>query len=188
MRAHFFKDTVKQFEKSNLDVTFYFDYVCNLKVTYRGVIIMKFGLQRWYSNGFGRSPMTANTLGWIRIAVFGFAGLVCASYSVLVLLTGTPNPISPWLPGVSGVAAAIIIWLSAIVAGRREASIAHDELYKLEWGFAIRLSYWFAIVLYPLFGVLMALGLVSSESAFAAMGTATGAAPLLSFCIINLRG
>lgn len=75
-----------------------------------------------------------------------------------------------------------------MAAGRRNSGIAHDELYKLEWGRAIKFSFWFAIALYPLFGIFMVLGWVSSTTAFAAMGTASGAAPLLTFCIINLRG
>ena len=132
--------------------------------------------------------MNADILARIRIAVFGGAGLVCASYSILALATGTPDPMSPWLPGVFGIAAATVMWISAMAAGLHEAGIAHDELYKLEWGLAVKFSYWFAIGLYPVFGVFLALGWVSPTTAFAAMGTATGAAPLLSFCIINLRG
>jgi hypothetical protein len=136
----------------------------------------------------GDAAMNADMLARIRIALFGMAGLVCATYSILSLVTDTPNPISPWLPGASGMAAGIAMWISAAAAGRHNASIAHDELYKLEWGRAIKFSYWFAIALYPLFGILMALGWVSPTTTFAAMGTASGAAPLLSFCIINLRG
>lgn len=136
----------------------------------------------------GDAAMNADMIARIRIGVFGMAGLACASYSVLALVTDTPNPISPWLPGASGVAAGVVMWLSAMAAGRRNARIAHDELYKLEWGRAIKFSYWFAVALYPLFGIFMALGWVSPITTFAAMGTATGAAPLLSFCMINLRG
>ena len=132
--------------------------------------------------------MTADTLARIRIFVFGLAGLICAAYSLVAVATNTPDPISPWLPAVSGGVAALVMWSSAFSAGRRVAEIAHDELYKVEWGRALTVSYWFALALYPLFGVLMALGGVSPLTAFAAMGTATGAAPMLSFCIINLRG
>ena len=102
--------------------------------------------------------------------------------------TNTPNPISPWLPGTSGVVAALVMWSSAFSAGRRVAEIAHDELYKSEWSRAIKFSYWFAIALYPLFGVSIALGWASSITAIDAMGTAIGATPMLSFCFINLRG
>lgn len=132
--------------------------------------------------------MDAETLARIRILAFGSAGLICAAYSILALVTDTPNLISPWLPGVSGAVAALVMWSSAIFAGRHVAGIAHDELYKLEWGRAIKFSYWFAIALYPLFGLFMTLNWVSPTTTFAAMGTATGAAPMLSFCVINLRG
>lgn len=132
--------------------------------------------------------MNADTLARIRILVFGLAGLICISYSFMAVASNTPNPISVWLPGVSGLAAALVMWTSSWLAGRRAAGIAHDELYKLEWGRAVKFSYWFAIALYPLFGLFMYLGSISSSTAFAAMGTATGAAPLLSFCFINLRG
>lgn len=132
--------------------------------------------------------MNADTLSRIRITVFGLAGLVCAAYSVLAIIGDTPRPISPWLPGASGIAAGIVMWSSAFLAGRRNAGIAHDELYRLEWGQAVKFSYWFAVALYPLFGILMVTGVVTASTSFAAMGTATGAAPMLSFCVINLRG
>lgn len=132
--------------------------------------------------------MNADTLARIRILVFGLAGLICISYSLMAVATNTPNPISTWLPGVSGLAAAFVVWTSSWLAGRRVAGIAHDELYKVEWGRAIKFSYWFALALYPLFGLFMFLGWISATTVFAAMGTATGAAPMLSFCFINLRG
>lgn len=132
--------------------------------------------------------MKPDTLAQIRIAVFALAGLVCASYSMLAFASDTPNPMSPWLPGVFGAAAGIVMWLSAKMAGQRNAGIAHDELYKLEWGQAVKFSYWFAIALYPLFGVFLTLGWIAPITAFASMGTASGAAPMLAFCVINLRG
>ncbi|MEP5153266.1 hypothetical protein [Planktotalea sp.] len=132
--------------------------------------------------------MNADMIARIRLAVFALAGLVSASYSIMAIATNTPSPMSPWLPGVCGVAAGIVVWLSARLAGRRNACIAHDELYKLEWAKAVRRSYWFAISLYPIFAILMALDVVTPITAFAAMGTAAGSAPLLIFCMINVRG
>ena len=76
--------------------------------------------------------MNADTLARIRILVFGLAGLTCAAYSLMAVATNTPNPISPWLPGTSGVVAALVMWSSAFSAGRRAAEIAHDELYESE--------------------------------------------------------
>lgn len=131
--------------------------------------------------------MNADTLAKIRLFGFGCAGIICAVYSVAALATNTSNPMSPWLPGVSGFAAGALIWISAFAAGRRVAGIAHDELYQIEWSKAVRFSYWFAILLYPLFGVMLANGWIAQGTAFASMGTATGAAPMLAFCIITLR-
>jgi hypothetical protein len=110
--------------------------------------------------------MNVETLSKIRLFGFAVAGLVCAGYSLAALASNSPDPFAPWLPAVSGVAAAAIIWVSALSAG---------------------FAYWFAILLYPIFAVLMALGWVSSPTAFASMGTASGAAPLLAFCFITLR-
>lgn len=131
--------------------------------------------------------MNADTLSRIRIAVFGLAGLVCLSYSALALTGDTPRPFSPWLPGASGFAAGMVMWLSAISAGPRAAGMAHDELFWLEWGRAVRFSYWFSISLYPIFGVFMVLDWIAPSTSIAAMGTAAGAAPMLAFCVINLR-
>lgn len=132
--------------------------------------------------------MNADRLAQIRITVFALAGLICATYSGLAIAGDTPRPFSPWLPGASGAAAGAILWISALLAGRRTAGIAHDELYRLEWGQAVRVSYWFSILLYPVFGGLLAFDMLGWSSAFAAMGTAAGAAPMLAFCVITLRG
>ncbi|WP_293447542.1 hypothetical protein [Planktotalea sp.] len=70
--------------------------------------------------------MNTDTLTKIRFFGFAAAGLVCASYSVAALATNTPNPMSPWLPGIAGFAAAALIWVSAISAGRRTADAAFD--------------------------------------------------------------
>ena len=135
-----------------------------------------------------QSIFNAETLARIRIGVFGLTGLVCAVYSVLAIAGDIPNPMPAWLPAVFGVAAAIVLWISAFAAGQRNADMAFDELYHIEWGRALKIAYWFAVALYPIFGILLYQGWVSHSTAFAAMGTAIGAMPLLSYCIINLRG
>lgn len=131
--------------------------------------------------------MDATSVSRIRFVVFGAAGLICASYSVLAVLNDRPDPFTGWLPGIAGICAALLVWISARLAGTKNAGIAHDEFYKIEWGQAVRFSYWFAIALYPLFGVFLALSWVTPITAFAAMGTASGAAPMLAFCVITLR-
>lgn len=131
--------------------------------------------------------MNTETLSKIRLFGFAGAGLVCAVYSLGALATNTPDPIYRWLPAIAGLAAAALIWFSAFSAGRRTSDAAFDELYKIEWSRAVRFGYWFAILLYPVFAVPLSLGLISPVTAFASMGTASGAAPLLAFCYITLR-
>lgn len=131
--------------------------------------------------------MHAEVLSKIRLCGFAGAGLICAIYSLAALALNVPNPMSPWLPGVAGCAAGALIWISALSAGKSSATAAFDEFYLIEWNRAVRFAYWFAILLYPLFALLLSLGWISSSTAFAAMGTATGAAPMLAFCVITLR-
>ena len=49
-------------------------------------------------------------------------------------------------------------------------------------------AFWIALMLYPIFGVLIATGTVALPSAFAAMGTLTGAAYLLLFTYYGAMG
>ena len=42
-------------------------------------------------------------------------------------------------------------------------------------------AFWIALMMYPIFGILMTTGAVALPTAFAAMGTLTGAAYLLLF-------
>jgi len=132
--------------------------------------------------------MNADFLSKLRIAVLGSAGLICLAYAVLSVTWNTPQPFSPWLPGAAGVAAGATMWLCASYAGKRAAGAAYDELYQLEWGQALKISYWIAIALYPIFAIVLNFSELSGSTIFAAMGTATGAAPMLVYCIINLRG
>jgi hypothetical protein len=132
----------------------------------------------------GAKDMNTDTLARIRFVGFAATGLICASYSVMSLATNTPNPMSPWLPGL---AAGALIWMSAISAGRRTAGAAFDEFYQIEWSRAQQFAYWFAILLYSVFAVFLSFGWISPVTAFATMGTATGAALMLAFCAITLR-
>ena len=50
------------------------------------------------------------------------------------------------------------------------------------------MAYWVALLLYPIFGLLLSFGWVAPGVAFAAMGTLTGAAFLLLFVWFDLRG
>ncbi|MGB7317854.1 MAG: hypothetical protein WBC85_07795, partial [Planktotalea sp.] len=103
-------------------------------------------------------------------------------------LWDTPQPFSPWLPGATGISAAIVISLSAFAAGARNTGIAMDELYRLEWGRAVQFSYWLGLVLFIVASFAVARGWVGQSTGIAAFGTAYGASPLLLFCVITLRG
>ena len=49
-------------------------------------------------------------------------------------------------------------------------------------------AYWIELTLYPIFGILMTTGAVALPTAFAAMGTLTGAAYLLLFTYYDAMG
>ncbi len=116
------------------------------------------------------------------------AGMICLAYGVMAVFLGRPDPFLPWLPGVSGLLAAILIALGAVLAGRKNATIAHDEGYFNDSHRAQRISFWVAISLYPLFGIAIWQGWSNYHVAFAAMGTLTAASFLLLFGIFDLRG
>lgn len=132
--------------------------------------------------------MTTDQLSKFRFALFLITGLVTASYGVLALLWNTPQPFWMWLPAICGIAAWAMIWIYAIRAGKKIQHATFDELFLLEWSQAVRFAYWFAIALYPVFGLFLVFGNLADGVAFASMGTLTGAAPLLAFCVISLRG
>ena len=129
-----------------------------------------------------RSP---NTISRIRNLSMGLTGLVCLAYAALVLLTGKPDPISPWWPGAFAVATALIIAVSLFAAGSRTAEIAMDELYRARDHLAQRIGYWSAVLLYPVFGFLISQDYISLMLAFPVMGTLTGAAYLIPHTILT---
>ncbi len=123
----------------------------------------------------------------IRTAILGLTGVICVTYAALALLQGRPDPMSPWIPGVAGFGAMMIIWISAEFAGRANTRQASDELFASEWRRAVRVGYWVALWLYPAFAILLVLQLTAYPTAFAAMGTMSGAASLLTFVYLTLR-
>ena len=131
--------------------------------------------------------MNADQLSRLRFVVFLCVGLIICGYGVLALILGRPDPIWPWISTVAGVGAGALIYLSAVRSGKKVAGASFDELFDVEWRRALNLSYWVAIALYPLFVLPLAMGLLSSVTAFAAMGTLSGGAPMLLFCLITLR-
>ncbi len=132
--------------------------------------------------------ITSDTIATIRLIALAATGAICLAYAVLALALGRPDPVSPWIPLAIGIVAAAAIALTAFAAGEDASEIASDELYFAESHRAQRIGFWFAVALYPAFGVALGYGWVSFPVAFAAMGTLTGAGFLLSFAILNLRG
>lgn len=131
--------------------------------------------------------MTVDQLSRLRFVIFLIAGLIISGYGVLALIFLRPDPIWPWVPTLAGLCAVAIIYTSARRSGKKVAGASFDELFDLEWRRALVVSYWVAIGMYPLFAVPLATGLLDSPTAFAAMGTLSGGAPMLLFCMITLR-
>ena len=132
--------------------------------------------------------LTANSLSNIRVVVLALTGFVCLLYAVLALLAGSPDPISPWIPGVFGVSSAAIIAIAFVFSGSRNAEMASDEGFFSDYSKAAGTGYWTALFLYPVFAVALSSGWVSYPVAFATMGTLTGAAFLLPLVWFDLRG
>ena len=132
--------------------------------------------------------LTPPTLTRIRQIALGATGVACLSYAVLALALGRPDPMPGWIPGAFGILAGVIITATHLLAGKRAARAANDELQRAENRRALAISYWVALALYPLFGLLLALGYLTYPTAFAAMGTLTGAAYLLLTTAFDLRG
>lgn len=132
--------------------------------------------------------MTPNLLLNLRVVLFGLTGLVCLMYAVMALLTGRPDPISPWIPAAIGIGSALIIFLALLTAAPRDVGVARDEGFSVDVRRAQGIGYWVALSLYPVFGFYLANGGVRYEVAFAAMGTLTGAAFLLPFVWFDLKG
>lgn len=132
--------------------------------------------------------MSATLLSRIRLIALAATGLVCLAYGVSAMILGRPDPFPSWIPVAFGGGSALLIFLSAFAAGNRNAEIATDELYFAESHRAQIFGFWVALMMYPVFGVALGSGWIAYPVAFAAMGTLSAAAFLLSFSILNARG
>lgn len=132
--------------------------------------------------------MTVETLQIIRRYVFLIIGLTCVGYAMMYLVLGLSGVLSPFLPGVIGLLGGATIWGASLVGGHSVANAVFDELSRQEWGKALKFGYWQAVGLYPVFGMLLWLGLVEPMQSFAVMGTLTGGVPLLYYCWLDGRG
>lgn len=133
----------------------------------------------------GIVSLLPDVISRIRTLSMGLTGAVCLVYAVLVPLTGKPDPISPWWPGLCGAATALIIAVSLYTAGARSAEMAMDELYRARDHLAQRIGYWSALLLYPVFGFLIAQDQISLVLAFPIMATLTAAAYLIPHAVLT---
>ena len=131
--------------------------------------------------------MTSDKLAVLRMGVLGLTGAVCFLYAVLALALGRPDPMAWWIPGLFGAISGVLIFVGARVAGPRHAGMAFDEGYHADNHRAQRIAYWVALMLYPVFGIFLAFGLVAPAVAFATMGTITGGSYLVLFAWFDHR-
>jgi hypothetical protein len=131
--------------------------------------------------------LNTENLSRLRAAVLGLTGVCCLVYAGLVLATGRPDPVYAFLPATFGILAAIIVTIAFVLARPNQVSGAKDELFRVENARALAFGYWVAVLLYPVFALVLAFGWLSYPAAFAAMGTLTGAAYLLPFAVLTGR-
>ncbi|MCF6320880.1 MAG: hypothetical protein L3J32_03830 [Rhizobiaceae bacterium] len=129
-----------------------------------------------------QSPELISRIQSVSMGLTGVMGLI---YAGLVLATGKPEPISMWWPATFGLATALIIGISFVVAGSRVAGMATDELFNTQDNRAHRIGYWTALFLYPIFGYLIAQGYVAINLAFVAMAGLTAAAYMIPFAVLT---
>ena len=112
--------------------------------------------------------LPSDSLSTFRRIMFAITGLTCLAYAVLALLQMRPDPFPFWIPGILGLISAALIFALAAAAGRKNAQQTFDEGYIMDKRRAEAHAFWIALMLYPIFGVLMATGAVSLPAAFAA--------------------
>ena len=132
--------------------------------------------------------LTSDSLSTFRRIMFAMTGLNCLAYAVLALLQMRPDPFPFWIPGILGLISTALIFALSSAAGRKSAQQAFDEGYIMDKRRAEAHAFWVALMLYPIFGGLMAMGAVALPTAFAAMGTLTGAAYLLLLTYYDAMG
>ena len=132
--------------------------------------------------------LMSDSLSTFRRIMFAITGLTCLAYAVLALLQMRPDPFPFWIPGILGLISAALIFALAAAVGRKNALQAFDEGNIMDKRRAEAHAFWVALMLYPIFGILMATGTVALSTAFAAMGTLTGAAYLLLFTYYYAMG
>ena len=132
--------------------------------------------------------LTSDSLASFRRIMFAITGSTCLAYAVLALLQMRPDPFPFWIPGILALISVVLIFAMAAAAGRKSAQQAFNEGYITDKRRAEAHAFWVALMLYKIFGVLMATGAVALPTAFTAMGTLKGAAYLLLFTYYDAMG
>ena len=123
----------------------------------------------------------------VRTILLGITGLSCLVYAILAIAQNDPQPIWWFIPMTAGLLASVGIAIAFLLGDSSARQMAHDEMYDELNHRAQRHAYWIAVLMYPIFAVvIMATGL-SWETTFAAMGTLTGAAYLLLLTFYEWR-
>lgn len=122
--------------------------------------------------------MNDENLGLLRRCLFAITGLSCLAYAVLALTWQRPDPFAWYIPGVFGIAAAVILYVSTS-AGDAAAKHAWDERYRHLATRAAASAFWIMLFSTPLLAIAQIRDWISAETSFAALGTLAAASYLL---------
>ena len=123
----------------------------------------------------------------VRTILLGLTGLSCLLYAILAVTQNTPQPIWWFVPTAMGVIAGIGTFVAFAMADPASRRMATDEMYTLITHRAQRHAYWLSLGLYLAFAVIIMTTGLEWNTAFAAMGTLTGAAYLLLLTFYEWR-
>jgi uncharacterized membrane protein YhaH (DUF805 family) len=115
----------------------------------------------------------------VRTVLLCLAGLSCLLYAVLAIAQNVPQPIWWFVPMAMGALAGVGIFVAFAMATPAARRMAKDEMYVETAHRAQRHAYWVLFGLYPIFAIAIFVFGLEWNTAFAAMGTLTGAAYLL---------
>ena len=119
----------------------------------------------------------------VRTILLGITGLSCLVYAILAIAQNDPQPIWWFIPMTAGLLASVGIAIAFLLGDSSARQMAHDEMNHR----AQRHAYWIAVLMYPIFAVIIMTTGLSWETTFAAMGTLTGAAYLLLLTFYEWR-
>ena len=122
-----------------------------------------------------------------RSILLGAVGLCCLGYAVLALAQNRPDPWLWYIPLLAGLIAAALIFAVFLRAGNDARKAASDELYNSTARKAAGIAYWTTICLYPLVWLCVQLFELEWNTAFAALGSLTGASYLLVLIYLEWR-